>query len=404
MPPPDDGRPVARELTADEIAVGLSAEFERAITESDVIDFARVSGDWNPLHVDAGYAASTNYRARIAHGALQVGLASAMIGMFLPGRRVLLMSSQARFPSPLYFPSRVRVSGTIVSWSRETLKGMLRVTVADAATLATTAEVHMAFTLHDEVPTAARPSGDAGVARAVGAQRPVVVMTGASGGLGVALVRALSANYDVIAMTNRTSLDEHTRALPGVAEVRADLADETWTTAVDGVRDGRPLFGVVHAAWPGMPKGGLLSADDDVVDQQLQFGTVHLVRLARYLSAHVAQTGGRILAIGSTAGVDRPSIAYAPYSLGKASLEHAVELLAPELARKAVTINAICPPLLPVGMNKHLNERQRLVEVSRIPAGRLCDVGDVAGLVSYLLSADASFISGQSISLTGGQL
>jgi NAD(P)-dependent dehydrogenase (short-subunit alcohol dehydrogenase family)/acyl dehydratase len=397
--------PSARELAANDISVGLSAEFERDVDEATVLEFARVSGDANPLHVSPEYAATTNYGERIAHGALQVGFASAMIGMFLPGKRVLLMSTQARFPSPLYFPARVRVTGTVISWNRETLKGMVKVVVAHAGTLATTAEVYMGFTLHDEralsEPTQASP---AVVADASAASRRLVLLTGASGGLASGLLPALVRHFDVIALTNRSPLEASLAELPGVRQVRADLADDAWTSAVDLARAGRPLFGVIHAAWPGMPKGGLLAADDDVVEQQMRFGTVHLVALARLLAASVDASGGRLVAVGSTAGSTRPSINYASYSLGKAALEHTVALLAPELARKAITINAVCPPLLPVGMNKHLNERQRLIEVSRVPVGRLCDVGDVSALVGYLLSDDASFVTGQSIVLNGGQL
>ncbi len=71
-------RPVAA------LRVGLAAEFERDISEADVFEFARCSGDLNPLHTDAEYARSTNLGARVVHGAYQVALASAMAGMYLP--------------------------------------------------------------------------------------------------------------------------------------------------------------------------------------------------------------------------------------------------------------------------------------------------------------------------------
>ena len=65
----------AEVLRAEELRVGLSAEFEREITEADVLRFAELSGDLNPLHVDPAYARDTNYKQRIVHGAFQVGLA-----------------------------------------------------------------------------------------------------------------------------------------------------------------------------------------------------------------------------------------------------------------------------------------------------------------------------------------
>lgn len=82
------------------LSVGLAADFERDLSEEDVLSFARDSGDWNPIHVDADYALIRNSRGRIVHGAFQVGLASALLGMHLPGNNVLLGSINARFISP----------------------------------------------------------------------------------------------------------------------------------------------------------------------------------------------------------------------------------------------------------------------------------------------------------------
>ena len=95
--------PVVRSAT--DLHIGLTAEFEREITDADVAAFAQNSGDRNPLHTDAAYARSTNLGGRVVHGAFQVALASAMAGMYLPGRNSLLVSYNAQFLRPLYFPA-----------------------------------------------------------------------------------------------------------------------------------------------------------------------------------------------------------------------------------------------------------------------------------------------------------
>jgi 3-hydroxybutyryl-CoA dehydratase len=66
-------------------SVGQKATFSKTISEKDVNTFAEISGDHNPLHLDAGYAKTTRFGARIAHGALTAGLISAAIGNDLPG-------------------------------------------------------------------------------------------------------------------------------------------------------------------------------------------------------------------------------------------------------------------------------------------------------------------------------
>ena len=90
-----------RLFTAAELRIGLRAEFERDVSMEDIAAFADLSHDWNPLHTDEEYARTTNYGKRIVHGAFQVGLASAMAGMYLPGREVVVGGFQCRFPAPL---------------------------------------------------------------------------------------------------------------------------------------------------------------------------------------------------------------------------------------------------------------------------------------------------------------
>ncbi len=293
-----------RAYDADQLEAGMAAEFDREVTAEDVLTFAANSGDRNPLHVDAGYAERSNYRGRIVHGAFQVGLASAMAGMHLPGRSVLLGSINARFPSPLYYPCRVHVRGEITAWSRANLAGQLRVVVSEATTRVPTAEIAMGFTLHEGSGARhepASPSGPGGPGPRAG--RGVVLVTGAAGGLGAAIAADLARDVSVCALVHRQPLDDNLKALPNVRELRVDLSMPGWADAVAEVLGGEALFGVVHAAWPGMPRGGLLQVADDVLDLQLAFGASHAVRLARLLFARAdPDRGGRFIAIGSIAG------------------------------------------------------------------------------------------------------
>lgn len=392
----------ARLVEPHDVRTGLEASFEREITEEDVLHFATSSGDENPLHVDAAYAETTNYRRRIVHGAFQVALASALIGMHLPGRKVLLMSVQTRFPRPLHFPSRVRVHGIVTSWSARSLKGVLKVTIRDVSADAVTAEVFMGFTFHDHADAIATP--ESVPATAVPTDARIVLVTGSTGGIGREIVAQLAGTYHVVAVTNRQAADDSLRDAPGVTELQLPLQDADWEARCTSWLGGRPVYGIVHAAWPAPPQGGLLDADDAAIEQQLQFAGTTTVRLARFLAATGDGRSGRLVLVGSTYGNVRPNINVAAYSLGKSLLESTARLLAPELARTGVTVNVVNPSVVFAGMNARLNERQRLREAAQIPMGRLCEPGDVASTVAYLLSPGADFISGQSIALTGGQL
>ncbi|MGB7148155.1 MAG: SDR family oxidoreductase [Terriglobales bacterium] len=395
-------------IAPSDLRVGLTAEYEREIAESDVLEFAENSGDFNPLHVDANFAEHSRYSQRIVHGAFQVGLASAFIGMHLPGRDVLLGSVNARFLSPLYFPSRVRVSGELTSWNAASRAGSVRVTVSDHASLAPASEITMAFTLQSdqpEHPTAPQPSArianHAKTEALFSSERKIILLTGASGGIGAALLPALAEEFSVLALVHRHSLNQmplHT------VELQADLGVSGYEQLITERLGGHPLYGIVHCAWPSMPKGGLLQSDLRLIEQQLAFGTSHVVRLARLLFNLVGPEGGRMVALGSIAGHHKPTLGLGAYSLAKSALEDTIRLLAPEIARKKITINAVCPTFVPAGMNLQADDLQIKREKALIPMGRICDTVDIVGAVRYLFSPAASFVSGQSIILSGAQL
>ncbi|HEX7070639.1 MAG TPA: MaoC family dehydratase [Rhodothermales bacterium] len=105
----------AIEREYEELEVGLEARFDRTITVADVDAFAELTGDRNPLHVDAAYARSQGFADRVVHGALLGGLVSNLVGMNLPGWRSLLLSVKLDFPAPTYPGDTVTAIATVDS-------------------------------------------------------------------------------------------------------------------------------------------------------------------------------------------------------------------------------------------------------------------------------------------------
>jgi 3-hydroxybutyryl-CoA dehydratase len=92
-----------------ELKVGDSAQISKMITETDINDFAKVTGDFNPVHLDQAYAEKSIFKARIAHGLLSVGLLSSVLGNVLPGHGTIYLSQEVRFLAP------VRIGDTITA-------------------------------------------------------------------------------------------------------------------------------------------------------------------------------------------------------------------------------------------------------------------------------------------------
>lgn len=93
----------------DDFQIGETASFSKTITESDIYTYAGLSGDFNPVHVDAEFAQKTRFKERIAHGMLTAGLISAVLGMKLPGPGAIYLSQQMEFLKP------VRIGDTITA-------------------------------------------------------------------------------------------------------------------------------------------------------------------------------------------------------------------------------------------------------------------------------------------------
>lgn len=88
-------------LFFDDLSVGQSAEMSRLVGAADIEAFAEVSGDANPVHLDADYAATTPFGERIAHGMLSAAYVSAVLGTRLPGPGAIYLSQSLRFRRPV---------------------------------------------------------------------------------------------------------------------------------------------------------------------------------------------------------------------------------------------------------------------------------------------------------------
>ncbi|MFN8110326.1 MAG: MaoC family dehydratase [Thermoleophilia bacterium] len=110
-PPPFPTYPPGK--TVAELAVGDSASITRTFTQEDVEAFARLSGDDNPAHVDAEWAAASPFKGRVVHGILTSGLVSAVLGTKLPGPGAIYMSQTLRWTAPVFPGDELTATATV---------------------------------------------------------------------------------------------------------------------------------------------------------------------------------------------------------------------------------------------------------------------------------------------------
>ena len=91
----------------EDLELGMEASFAKTVTAADILAFAEVTGDWNPVHLDTEYAAKTVFREPIAHGMLTAGYISAVFGSQMPGPGAIYVSQTLNFRAPVRIGDQV---------------------------------------------------------------------------------------------------------------------------------------------------------------------------------------------------------------------------------------------------------------------------------------------------------
>jgi 3-oxoacyl-[acyl-carrier protein] reductase len=241
-------------------------------------------------------------------------------------------------------------------------------------------------------------------------RRPVAVVSGGSRGIGRRVVTQLARDGFDVAFCYQAN-DE---AAGLVAKEAADLeaavlvrrADVTDQRAVDRfVRDSEAELGPIQAvvSCAGIIRDNplpLLTADDwNSVLQVNLTGTYHLCRAAAFRM--MKRRSGAIVTLSSVAGVFG-NATQTNYSATKAGIIGFTRALAKELGPYGVRVNAVAPGFIDTDMVGGLSPDRRRAMVEHIPLGRFGEAGEVADLVSFLLSGRAGYITGQAFGIDGG--
>jgi len=113
-------------LFFEDLSVGQKASFGKTITEADIVLFAAVTGDTNPMHLNAEYAKTSIFKERIAHGMLAAGLITKVLGTQLPGPGTIYMSQTLKFRAPVRIGETVTATVEVLALHPEKHRATLR--------------------------------------------------------------------------------------------------------------------------------------------------------------------------------------------------------------------------------------------------------------------------------------
>ena len=237
-----------------------------------------------------------------------------------------------------------------------------------------------------------------------------VIITGASRGIGLAIAEKLAAEgYDLALMDiDQDRLQAAVTQLEGDGQFTTHTGDvSNWEQVQGIVAEVRDQFGTIWGLVnnAGVTKDGLIvrmNPDDwqFVLDVNLT-GTFYFTRAVAPLM--MRQREGRIISISSVIGLTG-NAGQANYAASKAGVIALMKSVARELGSRSVTANAVAPGFIATDMTADLSAQVKTEMLEQIPLKRFGDAADVAGVVSFLLSPNAAYITGQVLVCDGGMV
>ena len=387
-----------------QIQVGDEATITHLLSQEDVDTFAALTGDVNPLHLDPAFARKTSFRKPVVYGMLSASFISTMIGTLLPGGGGLWIKQTLEFLHPAHVGDKLHVKARVKQKSPATRILVLDVVISNQ---------HHQKVLVGESTVKALEVNDPEKSMEKEKAKTILI-AGGSRGIGAATARRLAAEGHTVIVNFVQATTEAEKVVSDINSTggralafQADVADPGQVSALfQKVEDTiGPVEAVVYCAAPELlfhPFEALKwTSLQRQVDVQLK--GAFLCAQAALPKMLEAQYGSFVF-IGSIAADSTPPPQQTDYIVAKSALTAMARCLAVEYGPKGIRVNVVAPGMTQTDMIANLPDKARMLTRMQTPLRRLGEPEDVAGVVAFLMSPDASYISGETIRVCGGAM
>lgn len=384
--------------------VGDKAEVIHCITEKDLQNFANLTGDTNPLHLDSDFAKKTSFKKRVVHGMLSASFISTLIGTKIPGDGALWYSQSITFLQPVWIGDEIRVIGTIIQKSESQRSFKIQIEIFNQ---------HNQLVINGEaqvnVPLVEVEVGQ----EVITPDNGVHIIIGGTGGIGEAIISKLaSLGKQIIFTYNKNealaaSIEKRFLNEIGIEKYALNINDEVSIRKFIEyvILKYSRIDSLINCATDKIINRSFSDLDWKSIENQFNIHLKSVFILTKQIMPHFSKNKfGKIINISSIYADGTPPINLYDYIMAKAALSAFTKSLAVEYGPLGININIVSPSMTETSLIATIPQKTKLLTTMQTPLRRLAKPEDVAGAVAFLISEEASFITGETIRINGGQL
>lgn len=387
-----------------EIHIGQKAEIQHKITEKDIEKFVDLTGDDNRLHVDKEYAKTTNFKKPVAHGMLGASFISTIIGTKLPGDGALWFSQNLEFLLPVRIGDKITVKAEVTNILKRQNIIVLRTDVFNQYKQKVIAGSSKVKIVEQELQKSIEnPQVDA---------ENTALIIGASGGIGSATALKLAEKGYNLALhyfSNKDAVTElKNKIQTNENKIEIFQADITNKADVQKLRTNflrkfNTLSVIVNASTVKLANIEFQKLEWADIQNHFDINIKGLFFVVQeFLQEFIDNKSGNIITLSTLATESTPPQQWLHYTTAKYALNGFTKSLAVELAKYKIRVNAVSPGMTDTELISDIPEKAKLLTKAQTPLKRIAKPEDIANTISFLVSKEASFITGQTIRVNGG--
>lgn len=392
------------QISFEEIAIGQNVSFSRKIQAKDIADFAKLTGDVNPLHVDSNFALKYGYQSPVVHGMLSASFISTLIGTLLPGPGSLWIGLTLEFVSPVFDGETITIEGKVKQKSI-----VNRLIVLETRVINSKGEIIIRGESKVKMLQEKKNYKEQKIIT-----KKTVLILGASGGIGSEISHSV-ANKGHLVLLHYNSDEDKAKKIAfeinkgqGSAQIiQADLASEIGIEELlTKIKDQNlNIDALIHCASPENSPIPFLQLNWEEIKLQIDVNLKSIfIILQRLIPRMIDSGGGNIVLIGSAYTSGTPPTNQFRYIVSKSSIVSAAKCLAVEFGPQNIKINVISPGMTNTIMNSKTPEKVKLMTKMQTPLRRIAEPADIAELAAFLLTPGGDHISGQNYRVDGGMV